>query len=275
MGTDKGSERARKEAVARVVRERLGAEKAASIATLEGGLLQLVGRGEGSERVAELAREVVEILGPGRLFDLRIRVKTVLEEDGVDEAGPRDRREVVLDEAEKLFGPDMAKKLQDLEGGVLQGLAVDQQPSTAKKECPVCQKKVAHLPDHMKSHSDERPFCCERCGTRFKRQGDMKRHVAAGKCKPRTTMHKAPPERLFACTICDKTYTTHGNLVRHQKLHTGSKPYTCDLCSLSFARNDHLKSHRAKHSMGLNATTEEPPRETNEDGEDSQTDEGL
>ncbi|KAI9019720.1 hypothetical protein DFJ74DRAFT_674159 [Hyaloraphidium curvatum] len=266
VGTDDASVNLRKDTVQRVVRERLGAEKAAAIAGLEGGLLHPFGFGKAA------ALEAGEILGPGRLFDLRMHIKTVLEEDDVNEAEPRDRHEVVLDEASKLFGPDVANKLRGLEGGVLRHVVVDRQPSVAKKECPVCQKKVTNLPNHLKSHSDEKPFCCERCGTRFKRQGDMKKHVADVRCKPRNTLQKAPPKRLFACTSCDKTFTRHYNLVRHQMVHTGVKPYNCELCSSSFALKKDLQRHRAKHSMGINATREEPG-ETNENGEDSQTDE--
>ena len=49
--------------------------------------------------------------------------------------------------------------------------------SRTLKTCPICQKEIYNLPDHMKTHSNERPYACNLCPISFKRKGDLNRHI--------------------------------------------------------------------------------------------------
>merc|ERR1712178_353395 len=49
--------------------------------------------------------------------------------------------------------------------------------SRTLKSCPICQKEIYNLPDHMKTHSNERPYVCTLCPISFKRKGDLNRHI--------------------------------------------------------------------------------------------------
>lgn len=45
------------------------------------------------------------------------------------------------------------------------------------------------------------------------------------------------------CEICQRTFSRHCHLLRHQLSHLEKKPLSCPICSKGFARSDHLKAH--------------------------------
>ncbi|XP_034489933.1 zinc finger protein 37 [Drosophila innubila] len=45
------------------------------------------------------------------------------------------------------------------------------------------------------------------------------------------------------CDVCQRTFSRHCHLLRHQLSHLEKKPLSCPHCSKGFARSDHLKAH--------------------------------
>lgn len=70
-------------------------------------------------------------------------------------------------------------------------------------------KRKEHLDQHMRGHSNERPYKCSECEKAFKR---------------------------------------HEHLTRHSVIHSGNKNYLCEVCQKAFSRKDHLNKHAQTHS---------------------------
>ena len=50
-------------------------------------------------------------------------------------------------------------------------------------------------------------------------------------------------ERPYVCKICQKAFTQSGNLNLHLRIHAGKKPFECDFCDYSATQSVHLKRH--------------------------------
>lgn len=55
-------------------------------------------------------------------------------------------------------------------------------------------------------------------------------------------------ERPYVCEVCEKSFARHSTLWNHRRIHTGEKPYKCDICTSRFNQATHLKNHAKVHS---------------------------
>ena len=53
----------------------------------------------------------------------------------------------------------------------------------------------------------------------------------------------------FACPICSKIMETSSKIKRHILIHTGERPYSCQLCDYKCNQNSTLQDHyKRKHN---------------------------
>lgn len=52
----------------------------------------------------------------------------------------------------------------------------------------------------------------------------------------------------YICSVCRKTFTRRKILRRHQRFHSGEKPYSCPACSKAFALRKSLRRHVRFHT---------------------------
>ncbi|KAH8409778.1 hypothetical protein KR222_007138, partial [Zaprionus bogoriensis] len=104
-------------------------------------------------------------------------------------------------------------------------------------ECQECSAKyfTQHLLNlHIRvRHQGEMPYACKYCGERF--------FTSTARCRHESVKHTR--NSSYVCKLCGKTYLTKSCLNKHGFLHTGERPYRCDLCHVAFPRNTNLKIH--------------------------------
>ncbi|VDK44786.1 unnamed protein product [Anisakis simplex] len=59
--------------------------------------------------------------------------------------------------------------------------------------------------------------------------------------------------RLVCCSICGKAFGKCSDLLRHYRVHSGNRPFSCNRCHKNFAWKSSLKLHSEKHIREENA----------------------
>ena len=142
--------------------------------------------------------------------------------------------------------------------------------------CTICGRKLNRSADtevqrHLATHTADRDFKCDECGSEFSRVQELSRHkkIHTGYCPFRcnfckagfkakmalrahnssihsnqTTVVSESDVWSFDCKQCDTKFLTSTAFGKHMKLlHGVGKPFTCNKCGIGMSTPDNLKRH--------------------------------
>lgn len=99
--------------------------------------------------------------------------------------------------------------------------------------CSICNKTFkGHLPQHMRTHAQDRPHGCATCGQRFAQKSQLTVHQRT---------HSG--QRPFRCLVCWQAFAHSTALKLHTRRHTGERPFKCAECNAGFTQLPHWKKH--------------------------------
>ncbi|KAJ8264242.1 hypothetical protein GJAV_G00146900 [Gymnothorax javanicus] len=141
--------------------------------------------------------------------------------------GDLEREDAKASEDEEMLSPESDHRAQP-DGPLLPYVSnmLSSAPHGQIYMCPLCSKVFPSphvLQIHLSSHFREQEACT--------------------RPKPAANDVNVP-----TCSICGKTFSCMYTLKRHERTHSGEKPYTCGTCGKSFQYSHNLSRHAVVHT---------------------------
>ena len=103
--------------------------------------------------------------------------------------------------------------------------------------CDHCDKSFrtrSKLERHLTSHDGDKKLTCPKCDRRFACADSVRLHLIRHKDQNRTNV----------CRICNARFFFPNELEKHQRVHDGKKPFSCEHCDTEFTTFQNLCKHK-------------------------------
>ncbi|GMT09021.1 hypothetical protein PFISCL1PPCAC_318 [Pristionchus fissidentatus] len=107
-----------------------------------------------------------------------------------------------------------------------------------ERNCQSVLSSLTALRKHKLVHAPK-IYGCTQCDRSFAERTKLTRHERS---------HTG--EKPYKCVFpgCEKVFAHSFNLTTHMKLHSDERPFVCQICGRSFAKNSNLRVHAVTHS---------------------------
>ena len=111
-------------------------------------------------------------------------------------------------------------------------------------ECPVKFSRKWALTCHLRIHTNECPYLCDKCDSKFKYRNSLNSHKESQHGE-----QKAKSKSSFKCEYCEYVSKNNSYLKIHTQQYIGEKPLSCPVCHEKFSRGFILNTHcKLKHN---------------------------